>query len=164
MPIHDMRNRWNTYVEHFRQTTQRVRASLVRWSVIPMTLIQSPDFANVGARQLARIAKTFWNKEPTSLCERIFLIIARRSKEQVIRAYAWRIVAAMQYPQVFWNCTEMQLPRKSVSKNKPWLSRACEFSIASVMDRSAPEPTGFRFLDSTPETSSECFMHEGGRF
>lgn len=160
-----MRNRWNAHVKHFRQVAQRVSSALIRWSL--RLLVQRSDFSNFCIRELSRSSQTFRNEKPSVFRERIPLIIGVRSKEQVIGAHAWRIVAAMKNAKVFWNRAEMQIPRESMGKKKSRFLRTCQLSVSAAIDGTSPEPTRFRFLDSAPETFGKSFVHarpEGGRF
>lgn len=73
------------------------------------------------------------------------------SKEQVVRSYARRIIAAMKDEFSFGNLTEMQVPREAMRQGFLAVVSS-ESSISIVICESGPNPATIGFLDSGPKT------------
>jgi len=84
----------------------------------------------------------------------IFNIGAMRSKEEMCRIDALRIVAFMKYTRACVHYSEMQFPRGNVSRNIGLLFGFYHAVIVSVftLDTANPKPASLSFVDLFPES------------
>lgn len=74
----------------------------------------------------------------------VFIVVSNRSDKEMTRIYAGWIVAMMAHVLAFWNRAIHTFIRNAVGLDLP-LMFISDHTIAAVMNRACPEPTGFGF-------------------
>ena len=88
---------------------------------------------------------------PASLRQHVSDVVGARSEEQVCRVDAWRVVAAMQYPEAIGDRAIGELPRGAM-RAYPLAAIGAELTVAFLGARCSPFPAVSGLVNMRPES------------
>lgn len=114
--------------------------------------------ANLSYRVLcqfrARVVLAFQSAlSIATLFYHVAVVVCRRSKEQVIRVYANRSVATVEYSETARYWAAKKFPCVSVGPNRTTPRFDCELPVAVAIFRGLPQPARVGLVDVFPEST-----------
>lgn len=85
----------------------------------------------------------------TPFLPHVVMVVSRSSEEQMIRPYARRVVASVQYPQAVGNRAVMQFPGNSRAANS--FAVASHLTVPTLIVGSGPDPAPLALADVAPK-------------